>query len=128
MVLKYLFLSVWQLSMWRCNDELRDRAHELHRSSKRDAKHYIGMYFFLSFWTAHFLNLYWDLQCWTIYQISTAKLLDLSKFQLVLNILVTNFKLLQSFGNRFLQMSHIVLFLEMWGTNCIIHVNVLASY
>lgn len=33
----------WQLSMWRCNDELRVRADELHRSSKKDAKHYIGM-------------------------------------------------------------------------------------
>lgn len=33
----------WQLSMWRCNDELRIRADELHRSSKKDAKHYIGM-------------------------------------------------------------------------------------
>jgi hypothetical protein len=30
--------------MWRCNDELRDRAEELHRNSKKDevAKHYIG--------------------------------------------------------------------------------------
>lgn len=34
---------VSQLSMWRCNDELLSRAHELHRSSKKDAKHYIGM-------------------------------------------------------------------------------------
>ena len=32
----------WQLSMWRCNDELRVRADELLRSSKKDAKHYIG--------------------------------------------------------------------------------------
>ncbi|XP_061343722.1 phosphoenolpyruvate carboxylase 2 isoform X2 [Gastrolobium bilobum] len=32
---------MFELSMWRCNDELRLRAHELHRSSKRDAKHYI---------------------------------------------------------------------------------------
>eukprot|EP00256_Glycine_max_P022333 XP_003543306.1 phosphoenolpyruvate carboxylase 2 [Glycine max] len=32
---------MFELSMWRCTDELRDRAHELHRSSKRDAKHYI---------------------------------------------------------------------------------------
>lgn len=32
-----------QLSMWRCSDELCARADELHRSSKRDAKHYIGM-------------------------------------------------------------------------------------
>lgn len=30
--------------MWRCNDELRIRAEELHSSAKRDAKHYIGMY------------------------------------------------------------------------------------
>jgi hypothetical protein len=30
--------------MWRCNDELRVRAEELHRNSKKDevAKHYIG--------------------------------------------------------------------------------------
>ncbi|KAL2331628.1 hypothetical protein Fmac_019209 [Flemingia macrophylla] len=32
---------MFELSMWRCNDELSVRAHELHRSSKRDAKHYI---------------------------------------------------------------------------------------
>ncbi|XP_027344117.1 phosphoenolpyruvate carboxylase 2 [Abrus precatorius] len=32
---------MFELSMWRCNDELRVRAHELHRSLKRDAKHYI---------------------------------------------------------------------------------------
>uniref|UniRef100_A0A0E0LU94 phosphoenolpyruvate carboxylase n=1 Tax=Oryza punctata TaxID=4537 RepID=A0A0E0LU94_ORYPU len=30
-----------RLSMWRCNDELRARADELHLSSKKDAKHYI---------------------------------------------------------------------------------------
>ena len=30
--------------MWRCNEELRARADELHRSSRRDAKHYIGMH------------------------------------------------------------------------------------
>jgi|UniRef100_A0ACD5XRD8 phosphoenolpyruvate carboxylase len=32
---------MFELSMWRCNDELRSRADELHRSSKKDAKHYI---------------------------------------------------------------------------------------
>ena len=32
----------WQLSMWRCNDELRFRADGLLQSSKKDAKHYIG--------------------------------------------------------------------------------------
>lgn len=32
---------MFELSMWRCSDELRSRAVELHRSSKRDAKHYI---------------------------------------------------------------------------------------
>ncbi|KAK4369008.1 hypothetical protein RND71_012800 [Anisodus tanguticus] len=32
---------MFELSMWRCNDELRARAEELHRTSKRDAKHYI---------------------------------------------------------------------------------------
>ncbi|XP_028059040.1 phosphoenolpyruvate carboxylase-like [Camellia sinensis] len=32
---------MFELSMWRCSDELRVRAEELHRSSKRDAKHYI---------------------------------------------------------------------------------------
>lgn len=41
------FCLLLQLSMWRCTDELRVRAHELHRSSKRDAKHYIGMYYFV---------------------------------------------------------------------------------
>ncbi|XP_074357507.1 phosphoenolpyruvate carboxylase 2-like [Apium graveolens] len=32
---------MFEMSMWRCSDELRIRAEELHRSSKRDAKHYI---------------------------------------------------------------------------------------
>ncbi|XLR50824.1 hypothetical protein S83_001496, partial [Arachis hypogaea] len=32
---------MFELSMWRCNDELRVRADELHVSSRRDAKHYI---------------------------------------------------------------------------------------
>ncbi|KAL1817917.1 hypothetical protein ACET3Z_020491 [Daucus carota] len=32
---------MFEMSMWRCSDELRVRAEELHRSSKRDAKHYI---------------------------------------------------------------------------------------
>ncbi|GFP79189.1 phosphoenolpyruvate carboxylase 3 [Phtheirospermum japonicum] len=32
---------MFELSMWRCSNELRVRADELHRSSKRDAKHYI---------------------------------------------------------------------------------------
>ncbi|XP_019193195.1 PREDICTED: phosphoenolpyruvate carboxylase-like [Ipomoea nil] len=32
---------MFELSMWRCNDELRDRADELHQSTRRDAKHYI---------------------------------------------------------------------------------------
>ncbi|KAF6176058.1 hypothetical protein GIB67_000152 [Kingdonia uniflora] len=39
---------MFELSMWRCSDELRVRADVLHRSSKKDAKHYIeagGVYF-----------------------------------------------------------------------------------
>jgi hypothetical protein len=28
--------------MWRCSDELRVRADEVHLSSKKSAKHYIG--------------------------------------------------------------------------------------
>jgi phosphoenolpyruvate carboxylase len=32
---------MFELSMWRCSDELRVRADELHTSSKRDAKHFI---------------------------------------------------------------------------------------
>ncbi|KAK9085675.1 hypothetical protein Sjap_026086 [Stephania japonica] len=32
---------MFELSMWRCNDELRACADELDRSSKKDAKHYI---------------------------------------------------------------------------------------
>ncbi|KAI3818829.1 hypothetical protein L1987_12650 [Smallanthus sonchifolius] len=32
---------MFELSMWRCNDELRTRADELHRTSKGDVKHYI---------------------------------------------------------------------------------------
>nr|ABG20459.1 phosphoenolpyruvate carboxylase [Bienertia sinuspersici] len=32
---------MFELSMWRCNDELNARAHEIHKLSKSDAKHYI---------------------------------------------------------------------------------------
>ncbi|KAH6835717.1 phosphoenolpyruvate carboxylase 3 [Perilla frutescens var. hirtella] len=32
---------MFELSMWRCNEELRVRAEEQHRSSRRDAKHFI---------------------------------------------------------------------------------------
>ncbi|KAG8482999.1 hypothetical protein CXB51_021863 [Gossypium anomalum] len=32
---------IFELSMWHCSDELRVRADELHRSLRRDAKHYI---------------------------------------------------------------------------------------
>nr|UTS53995.1 phosphoenolpyruvate carboxylase 1 [Haloxylon ammodendron] len=32
---------MFELSMWRCNDELNARAQEIHKSSKSDAKHYI---------------------------------------------------------------------------------------
>ncbi|KAM0049913.1 putative phosphoenolpyruvate carboxylase [Helianthus debilis subsp. tardiflorus] len=32
---------MFELSMWRCNEELRMRADELHRTSNRDVKHYI---------------------------------------------------------------------------------------
>ncbi|KAL2936017.1 Phosphoenolpyruvate carboxylase 2 [Bienertia sinuspersici] len=32
---------MFELSMWRCNDELSARAHEIHKYSKADAKHYI---------------------------------------------------------------------------------------
>ncbi|CAA2958943.1 Phosphoenolpyruvate carboxylase, partial [Olea europaea subsp. europaea] len=32
---------MFELSMWHCSDELRVRADKLHKSSKRDAKHYI---------------------------------------------------------------------------------------
>ncbi|XP_050226804.1 phosphoenolpyruvate carboxylase 2 [Mercurialis annua] len=32
---------MFELSMWRCNEELRVRADELHRTTRKDAKHYI---------------------------------------------------------------------------------------
>ncbi|KAL8141288.1 hypothetical protein V2J09_007309 [Rumex salicifolius] len=32
---------MFELSMWRCSDELHARANDLHSSSKKDAKHYI---------------------------------------------------------------------------------------
>ncbi|KAI3926757.1 hypothetical protein MKW92_019643 [Papaver armeniacum] len=32
---------MFELSMWRCSDELRERADELHRSSNKESKHYI---------------------------------------------------------------------------------------
>ena len=39
----HYFLS-WQLSMWRCTDEFRAKADEIHRNSRKDAaKHYIGL-------------------------------------------------------------------------------------
>lgn len=41
-----IFFLFLQLSMWLCTDELRARADELIRNSKRDAaKHYIGAYY-----------------------------------------------------------------------------------
>lgn len=42
--LKSSIVIFLQMSMWRCSDELRVRADELHRSAtaRRDAKHYIG--------------------------------------------------------------------------------------
>ncbi|KAK7311446.1 hypothetical protein RJT34_09590 [Clitoria ternatea] len=41
MYLSHIEDLMFELSMWRCSDELRVCAHELYRSSKRDAKHYI---------------------------------------------------------------------------------------
>ena len=32
---------MFELSMWRCSDELREWALQLHSASKKDAKHYI---------------------------------------------------------------------------------------
>ncbi|RZC92400.1 hypothetical protein C5167_004006 [Papaver somniferum] len=32
---------MFELSMWRCSDELRERADERHRSSKKESKHYM---------------------------------------------------------------------------------------
>ena len=32
----------FQMSMWRCNDELRVWAEELYKSARRNVKHYIG--------------------------------------------------------------------------------------
>lgn len=40
---KYDYFGDLQLSMWRCTDELRIRANVLHRSTRKDAKHYIGI-------------------------------------------------------------------------------------
>ncbi|CAN1229538.1 Phosphoenolpyruvate carboxylase 2 [Linum perenne] len=37
---------MFELSMWRCNEELRVRAEELHMNSRRDAKHFIEHYNF----------------------------------------------------------------------------------
>lgn len=41
-ILSFKLVFPLQLSMWRCSDELRVRADKLLRSSRRDAKHYIG--------------------------------------------------------------------------------------
>ncbi|KAG8472340.1 hypothetical protein CXB51_034255 [Gossypium anomalum] len=41
LMFEVLSSSIEHLSMWRCSDELRVRADELHRSLRRDAKHYI---------------------------------------------------------------------------------------
>ena len=36
------FVSIWQLSMWRCSDELRGRVQQIEASNRKDAKHYMG--------------------------------------------------------------------------------------
>ncbi|CAI0449095.1 unnamed protein product [Linum tenue] len=44
---------MFELSMWRCNEELRVRAEGLHQNSKRDAKHFIDfllLYKCTEFW------------------------------------------------------------------------------
>lgn len=33
--------------MWRCNDELRARADKLQNRSKKGAKHYVGMSYYV---------------------------------------------------------------------------------
>lgn len=80
----------FQLSMWRCSDELRCRATELHNSSKRDAKHYIGD------------------------QLSTLCGPVCAFCVCIVNgaLLLTSV-LMQSFGSKYLQMNPIVLFLVM---------------
>ncbi|WZZ42543.1 hypothetical protein YC2023_038802 [Brassica napus] len=41
-LLIHSLFSSWQLSMWRCTDEFRAKADEIHRNSRKDAaKHYI---------------------------------------------------------------------------------------
>lgn len=39
--------------MWRCNEEIRQRVAQLERTSKKEAKHYIGIVFFVNI---HILN------------------------------------------------------------------------
>lgn len=34
---------VFQLSMWRCSDELRSRVQQIEASNRKDSKHYMGM-------------------------------------------------------------------------------------
>ena len=36
------FVYIWQLSMWRCSDELRGRVQQIEASNRKDAKHYMG--------------------------------------------------------------------------------------
>lgn len=84
-----------QLSMWRCTDELRSRAEELHRNSRRDAKHYIGISLMLA---SLILFLYFECKL-SAGSDKALRILDLFW--------------LQNSGNKFLQLNLIVLFLEM---------------
>lgn len=51
-----------QMSMWRCNEELRVRA-ERQRCAKRDAKHYIGLLHSLTFFIEDFNSLLYFAGC-----------------------------------------------------------------
>lgn len=62
--------------MWRCNDELRVHADEVHRSSNKDevAKHYIGV--------SHTLSLNSVNMCYVLYFVQWNELLSTCVFYL----------------------------------------------
>lgn len=96
--------------MWRCNEELRVLADELHRSSKRDAKHFIGNLQML----VYLLKFFCDVRiiatlkiCYHHITIVLGELAELNAFSLSLLFAM------QNSGKQFHQVSPTVSFLVM---------------
>ena len=50
---------MFEFSMWRCSDDLRERALQLHNASKKHAKHYIELWKQIP--QMNLLGLYWEM-------------------------------------------------------------------